>query len=79
MTITVHNIAGPSFLTSALVNDDMSGLDEYDINLLDAFKRHLGDWRVVATDEDDGFYAKTTFQGHTFQGMMIGYVCYETT
>ena len=79
MTIAVHRIAGPSFLAAALVNDDMSGLDEPDIDLLDAFKRHLGDWRVVAADEDEEFYAKTAFQGRAFQGMMIGYVCHEIT
>lgn len=77
MTIRVEEIRGPAFLASALVNGDVSGLDEEreDFELLAEFLRYVSPGYVVSTTDDpDTHFATIWILGRRFTGDVVTYV-----
>lgn len=80
MAIRVELIRGPAFLASALVNGDRSSLSDEDEKLCDDFVSWIAPGRVVATTEEEAYFATIALcYGAFFTGDVVTYVVHEET
>ncbi len=70
-TWRVRKVVMPSFLASALVNGDPSGLEEQDTELYQQCLRHCEDWNIV--DCGDEYFSRGCDVDATFLGGVCEY------
>lgn len=74
----VYHIPGPAYMASALVNGDISGLDEDERPFFTAFRDWLEDEGVVVVGtEGEEHFDRIAFGECTFTGDVVTYVCYD--
>ena len=82
--IEVEIFTGPSFLASALVNGDASGLEtDRDFLMLDSFTEMLADdgWSVVSVDQDTERFTwcYRLYGGNADGGSVVDYIAHRIT
>jgi hypothetical protein len=79
MSIQKNTIIGPAILAPALINDDLSGLDDDGIELWDAFCNAISPWYVVAAVENSKFFTwkYRVYGGNKRGGTVMEYVLHK--
>lgn len=68
----------PAFLASALINGDVSGLDDADMKWLEAAHEYVSPGHIVSTEGEGYFAWSCDLPGYTLGGDVLEYVVLYT-
>jgi hypothetical protein len=73
MAMTTKTFTFPAFLASALINGDVSGLEESDMQWVDAAHAAVGNGRIVDVSEETHFSRYSDLPGYRLGADMAEY------